>query len=171
MPANPGTAPGAVRVNKSAVLSADGLYRYRLVREWDEAYPPLAWVMLNPSTADASVDDPTIKKCAKFARSWGYGSILVANLFAWRATDPNELRMTQDPIGPDNDLWIKRIADEALDVVCAWGTKSPIPQRAPYVLQKLKREGHTLKALRITANGHPGHPLYIPDRTPMMSFA
>ena len=80
-----------------------GVYRYSLWREWDARAPAVAFVMLNPSTADAGKDDPTIRRCASFARSWGYGSLEVVNLFAYRASEPKRLRQTPDPIGPAND--------------------------------------------------------------------
>jgi hypothetical protein len=158
-------------VNKSAILSADGIYRYRLTREWDHLLPPLGWIMLNPSTADASVDDPTIRKCIKFARTWGYGRIEVVNLFAFRATNPKELRFTLDPIGPDNDDHIKQMVSEALDVVCAWGTQRLLYHRAPQVMQLLRMQGIKPVALRIAKGGEPWHPLYVPDNTKPVSYS
>ncbi len=85
-----------------AVLSADGVYRYRLWRTWDASKPTLAFLMLNPSTADATEDDPTIRRCLGFAKEWGYGSLVVVNLFALRSPNPDALRENDDPVGPEN---------------------------------------------------------------------
>ncbi len=104
----------------SAVLSPDGVYRYQLVREWDRARPRVAFLMLNPSTADATQNDPTIRKCIAFARSWGCGSLEVVNLFAFRATDPRELGRCGarvDPVGAENDGYILAAARRASVVV------------------------------------------------------
>lgn len=92
--------------SSDAVLSDCGTYRYSLTRVWDESRPRVCFVMLNPSTADASANDPTIVRCRNFAYSWNYGSLEVVNLFAYRATNPRVLRTVQDPIGPENDRHI-----------------------------------------------------------------
>src|SRR5262245_19133112 len=88
---------------KEALISPCGLYRYWLTRTWDNSLRRVCWVMLNPSTADAEQDDPTIRRCVGFARSWGAGGIIVVNLFAFRASDPKALLRAADPVGPDND--------------------------------------------------------------------
>src|SRR4051812_17109287 len=109
---------------RGALLSDDGLYRYRLWRIWEELAPVMVWVMLNPSTADADVDDPSIRKCVGFAKANGCGGIIVVNLFAWRATDPKELRAVADPVGPENDAHIRWAVKAPLlaTVVAGWGT-------------------------------------------------
>lgn len=153
-----------------ATISPCGRYRYDLWRVWDELLPYAAFIMLNPSTADAAADDPTIRRCVGFARAWGYGGIVVTNLFAWRATDPRELRMARDPIGPDNDKAILRWATYARSgvVVCAWGAeaatgKRPLLRQQPaHVMLLLRRAGVTPHHLGLTQAGHPRHPLYLP---------
>ncbi len=90
----------------SAVLSECARYRYRLDRAWerdDHGLGTVTWVMLNPSTADADVDDPTIRRCIGFSKAWGYNALTVVNLFAWRATSPRDLCAVEDPVGPDNE--------------------------------------------------------------------
>ncbi len=108
------TAKG-VYSRTGADFDGTGAYRYSLWREWDSRRPIVAFVMLNPSTADAAKDDPTIRRCASFARSWGYGSLEVVNLFAYRASEPKRLRQTPDPIGPANDDYLVDAADRVAD--------------------------------------------------------
>src|SRR5258708_39445492 len=105
-----------------ADLSPDRLYRYTLRRTWDSTLPQILFIGLNPSTADAQRDDPTLRRCIGFARRWGYGQLVVGNLFAFRATRPTELRSCADPIGTDNDSWLQTLAASAGCVVVAWGT-------------------------------------------------
>lgn len=112
------TAPLYLR---GAELDPSGTYRYRLWRGWDAAEPTVAFVMLNPSTADAEREDPTIRRCLNFARAWGYGRLEVVNLFAWRATDPRALVTAPEPIGPGNDAAIAAVADASETIVLAWG--------------------------------------------------
>lgn len=96
-----------------AHLSACGAYRYALRRTWDPARPAALFVGLNPSTADAERDDPTTRRCVRFARDWGFGGLLVGNLFAYRATRPRDLRAAAEPVGPENDWWLAALAREA----------------------------------------------------------
>lgn len=109
-----------------AIFSADRLYRYTLTRRWD-GRPMMAWIGLNPSTADETEDDPTIRRCTGFAKAWGYGGMVMLNLFAYRATDPKEMMCTaliRDPIGnPRNDELIQRVvwAETALAVAAGGG--------------------------------------------------
>lgn len=151
-----------------AVVSADGRYRYRLTRVWDESLPILVFCMLNPSKADAHVNDPTIVRCIAFAKAWGYGGILVVNLFALRATDPADLTQCPDPIGPDNDQHLFSAAG-GRDVVCAWGASVPHywRHRPAGIVQQLRDCGAELHHLGLTKDGHPRHPLYLrADTTP-----
>lgn len=103
-----------------AELSECGEYRYRLSRVWDEAKRPLTFIMLNPSTADAEVDDPTIRRCMGFAERERAGGIIVVNLYGFRTTKPSDLFQATDPIGPGNDRALKRAARQAKSIVCAW---------------------------------------------------
>lgn len=105
--------------SSDAVLSPDREYRYRLSRTWDSEKPTLGFIMLNPSTDDESEDDPTIRRCLGYAKDWGYGSILVGNLFGLRATDPSQLREHGNPVGPENDEHLQLICTEAEMVVAA----------------------------------------------------
>lgn len=147
---------------RGAIISPDGLYRYKLSRAWGSG-PRLLWIMLNPSTADAHVDDPTIRKCVGFADRWGYRGIEVVNLFAWRATDPRKLIGPEDAVGPDNDATIRAVAWEAPAIVCAWGRipNAPLRPRAELVakLVRFENPGKTIRCLGRTAGGFPRHPL------------
>ncbi len=145
-------------VLKMARLSPCGTYRYSLNRRWDIGRPRVGWIMLNPSTADAEVDDPTIRRCMGFARSWGYGGIVVRNLYALRATDPRELRKHSDPIGPDNLL--DECASDPL-TIAAWGAHGAWRDRGNSVRSLLNRIGIPLYHLGLTKDGHPRHPLYL----------
>ena len=140
---------------KTAEISSCERYRYQLGRIWNEDLPVCLWIMLNPSTADARKDDQTIKRCIDYSKRWGYGGLMVGNLFAWRTTYPDELRQAEDPVGPENDQHLDTMLAEADFVICAWGIKSPYRARASEVLGMLNGRGH---ALAITKDGHPGHP-------------
>lgn len=143
-------------MTKSAVISACGQYRYELWRRWAEG-PHVLFIMLNPSTADGQVDDPTIRRCVSFAKRWGYGALCVANLFAFRSTDPTQMKKVLDPIGPDNDATLIRLARQAGLVIAAWGSHGSHLGRSKKVLQMLP----AVKALHLTQGGDPGHPLYL----------
>ena len=112
-------------MERSALISPDGRYRYWLRRRWREQPGYLLWIMLNPSTADAVDDDATIRKCIGFAQKWGYGDLYVVNMFAFRTTYPVELEQAEDPVGPDNDKWILQLAAGARGVVAGWGDSGP----------------------------------------------
>lgn len=155
-------------VHRGAVISDCGRYRYRLGRAWDDNLPGATFVMLNPSTADADIDDPTIRRCLRYARSWGCGSLLVVNLFAWRATDPADLATAADPVGPGNDDFIAGAATAAArtgaPLVAAWGANAT-PERIAHVLALPGMD--RLTALALTKSGQPRHPLYLrADLTP-----
>jgi len=147
---NPAARPPAV--TGGATFSRDRRYRYRLWRRWDRARPVVAFVMLNPSTADARRDDPTIRRCIGFARRWGYGGIEVVNLFAYRSTDPRLLRRLRDPVGRDNHRHIRRALRKAALVIVGWGAWTV---RSP--LEDLGRA----RCLGLTSGGQPRHPLYL----------
>lgn len=157
--------------DRSAVISDCGLYRYRLDRRWGEGRP-VAFVMLNPSTADGTQDDPTIRRCVGFARRLGAGALVVGNLYAWRATKPDDLWGAKDPIGPDNDRHLAAIAAEASDVIAAWGSHPTAHGRERPVadLQLAAMGRMPLWALRITKTGSPGHPLYINADAPLLDY-
>lgn len=148
-----------------ADLSACGRYRFRLWRSWEPALGAVTFVMLNPSTADAHRDDPTIRKCIGYARAWGRGGIEVVNLFAWRATDPREvvraLRRRDDVVGPGNDEAILAAAQRARIVVAAWGALDEASDRAEDVLRLLGGAGIAVHHLGLSKDGAPRHPLYL----------
>lgn len=144
---------------RTAEISECGTYRYRLSRTWDTERETVAFVMLNPSTADATDDDPTLTRCINYAKDWGYGSLVVANLFALRSTSPDNLARHPDPVGPENDRYLRAVCDEAETVVAAWGTDGDLYDRESEVADLLDGD---LYALDTTKQGHPNHPLYQP---------
>jgi hypothetical protein len=149
-------------VNRGAIISACGKFRYWLTREWDEERDRLLFIMLNPSTADAEEDDPTIRKCVGFAQRLGYGRLLVVNLYAYRATDPKALKIAGYPVGPENDTHIKIALNAANGVVCAWGVNARGLSRPAEVLSIIREHQATPMALRLTDDGIPWHPLMLP---------
>lgn len=149
-------------MNKAAIISTCGTYRYLLQRSWDARLQAVCFVMLNPSTADAELDDPTIRRCLGFARDWGYGQLEVVNLFALRATDPQQLRTHHDPVGPENFEQLIQSARVCQRVICAWGNHGDYLEQAEKVLSLLRENGIRPYALRISKIGQPCHPLYLP---------
>jgi hypothetical protein len=137
-------------------------YRYLLTRIWDPALRPAVFLMLNPSTADAMDDDPTIRRCTGYAKREGAGGLVVVNLFALRSTDPRVLRHHADPVGPLNDVFIRQATAGAGTVIAAWGAAGVEHGRGPGVTQTLRKRGVALKCLGTTSTGQPRHPLYLP---------
>lgn len=157
----------------SALLSEDGLYRYLLTRSWSAPGAPRAvFVMLNPSTADATQDDATIRRCVQFAKTWGMGGLTVVNLYALRATQPARLWQHADPVGPDNDRILTSTAVLAAEadfpIVGAWGANAK-PARVAAVLG-LPGMGR-LQCLGTTKAGQPRHPLYLSGGTPLQPWS
>lgn len=150
-----------------AVLSTCGTYRYRLTRSWSSDPRRVLWVMLNPSTADATLDDPTIRRCVAFSRAWGYGGLEVVNLFALRTAYPAELASHADPVGPLNDRHLAEAAGEADLTVAAWGAHAAAGRRARAVLPLLDSP----VCLGRTKAGAPRHPLYVLSETRPEVFA
>ena len=152
-------------VAKGASISSCETYRYALWRDWEPSLTlgRVCWVMLNPSTADAEHDDPTIRRCISFSKAWGYGGLIVVNLFGYRATQPAEMLYAADPVGPENDAKIREVLDSALTrlVVCAWGQNAP-RDRESEVLDIIEAMGREPHALRLTKGHAPAHPLYLP---------
>ena len=149
------------KVRSDAVLSDCGTYRYALMRRWAEGHP-LRFVMLNPSTADAEQDDPTIRRCIGFAKREGYAALIVLNLYAYRSTDPKALLTCADPVGPDNDRILRNHLLSATEghnpVVAAWGVNAR-PERVERVLNLWP--GVDWRCLGMTKDRHPRHPLYV----------
>ncbi|MEM9551865.1 MAG: DUF1643 domain-containing protein [Pseudomonadota bacterium] len=145
----------------TAIYSDCERYRYSLTRVWDPGGDKVMFVMLNPSTATEVQNDPTVERCERRARTLGYGSFQVTNIFAWRDTDPRQMRKAKDPVGPANDDAILAGADWADRIVAAWGTHGEHLDRGPQVEAMLRKAGHNLFQLGVSKSGHPKHPLYI----------
>lgn len=147
-------------VERWAQLSDDGLYRFVLGRRWNESLPECVFILLNPSKADATQDDPTIRRCIGFARQLGYGSLLVGNLYAFRATDPRDLFRADEPTGgARNDAVLTNLLTRGSVVVAGWGAHA----KRERVAEVLRLPGaERITALDVTKAGAPKHPLYIP---------
>jgi hypothetical protein len=150
-----------------AVISDDGKYRYYLSRNWGGDGKVVTFIGLNPSKADAKQNDPTVVKCIRFAKSWGATKLLIVNLFAYRSSSPRDLLRVENPIGADNDAWIRRAVEEADIIVAAWGNNGNYLGRANEIA---KRFDGKLQALHLTKQGMPGHPLYIPADKKLVRF-
>jgi hypothetical protein len=153
-----------------AVISSCGRYRYQLSRQLGPSPQVATFIMLNPSTADASQDDPTIRRCIGFARQWGCGQLVVLNLFAFRATDPADLKRTADPVGPENKHWFAKALTGDGPVVCGWGVHGTHRDQDRVVLGWLRELGIQPVALGLTKDGHPKHPLYVPYSAGLVGF-
>ena len=145
-------------------------YRYLLTRIWDPEVPPVVFVMLNPSTASADQDDPTVRRIVRFARDWENGGVIVVNLFALCSTNPERLRTHPDPVGRHNASFVQRAVKEAGLVVAAWGAGGILADRGPQMGRALRATGVDVKALRLTSTGQPGHPLYVPADTELVEY-
>lgn len=153
-------------VDAAAVFAEDRRHRYFLTRRWATGQV-MSFVMLNPSTADETTNDPTLRRCIGFARAAGCGAVRVVNLYAWRASDPAALRTVPDPIGPSNNKWLVWAAAQAGPLVAAWGARADRTRVAEVLA--LIGSGDLL-CLGLTANGQPRHPLYLPCTTPLRPF-
>ena len=136
-------------------------WRYLLWRRWGEG-PVANFLMLNPSTADELKLDPSCTRARLYAERWGFGALIVTNLFGWRATDPADMKAARDPVGSGNDSAIVAAASEADIVVCAWGNHGLHRDRSGLVLSELRKARVDLHMLRLNGNGQPAHPLYLP---------
>jgi len=162
--------PGMVR---RAEISPDGKYRYDLRREWSDRKPTLYFIMLNPSTADATLEDPTLRKCIGFAHRMDYGSVRLANLFAFRATRPSAMLKASDPIGPENDAKLRRFIRDCIStkgtLVCAWGAHAPA-YREEAVKCLLREAEAKPQCFGRTKQGQPFHPLMLPWSAGLQSY-
>lgn len=145
-------------------------YRYTLTREWDASLPRLLFIMLNPSTADANVLDPTVRRCFNWAQAWGYGSLEVCNMYAYRSTYPQDLAKVDDPVGPANDVEIFQACKRAGKVILAWGVTARHILRESFIIRErflldvLANRNIETHALQLTDDKkHPRHPLYLLD--------
>lgn len=147
-------------IQTGATFSECRTYRYALWRRWSEG-PAMLWIMLNPSTADETRNDPTVERCQRRAEQAAYGAVWVANIFALRSTDPAALYRHRDPVGPENNDHIGALARDAGLVVCGWGNHGTHMARGADVMTRLQAAGHEPHCLRMTGKRQPGHPLYI----------
>lgn len=160
--------PAAPNYQSAAELSADGAYRYGLWRSWWDGtgeQSGVCWVMLNPSTADAYVDDATIRRCVGFSRAWGYTGLSVVNLFAYRTHNPKRLLEAEDPVGPGNWYWLGLEMENADQVVCAWGSSWPSPYAEHVTAVARLAADRGAVCLGTTKAGEPRHPLYLASVT------
>lgn len=141
-----------------AELSPCRTYRYSLWRSWDANAGICIFIGLNPSTADETHNDATIRKCMRFAERWGYGGLIMLNLFAYRATNPKYMRTASDPVGPNNDNVLMRSCNAAAMIVAAWGNHGYFNCRAKEVIAALS--GREIYCFSVTKRGQPVHPLY-----------
>ena len=144
-------------MKSNAYFSRCRQYRYALSRIWEPEKPYAMIIALNPSTADHVNNDPTITRCIGFAKSWGYGGLYVANLFAYRATYPTDLFAADHPIGSNNDRWLRKLSREAGIVVAGWGNHGKHQNRS----SKVKAMISPLHYLKLNKSGEPAHPLYL----------
>jgi len=154
----------------TAIFDPTEKYRYLLTRSWPslEMNGTVTWVMLNPSTADAYQDDPTIRRCISFSQNWGYSGLIIVNVYALRSTDPKGLLTIQDPIGRENPMHIQNAIQSSQLTIAAWGAfkvsnqtcKLGLPNEVYNVLRQAE-----LHCLGTTKEGYPRHPLYIKGST------
>ncbi len=134
-------------------------YRYALWRTWDDDLDKVLFIGLNPATADENKDDNTIKRCMSYAGQWGFGGVVVGNLFAYRTPSPKELMRQKDPVGVANDAWLKKLSVHASMVLAIWGNDGSFLDRDSKVVQLFSN----LMCLRITIAGRPHHTRGLPD--------
>lgn len=149
-----------------ADLSPDGQYRYSLWRIFDTTKSLVLFIGLNPSTADATEDDATIRRLNRFVQDWGYGGYYVANLFCYRTKDVGELLRVDDPVGALADKWLAMVAAKCDRVIFCWGCDGAYMGRDQQVIAQFP----TAFCLGLTAGGHPRHPLYLPAKTQLQEF-
>lgn len=153
-------------MERSATFDPTGRYRYSLGRRWSSD-PTLAIIMLNPSWADGSLDDPTIRRCLGLAQGWGFGAIAVVNLFAYRSPHPKLLKLVNDPIGQGNDAVLAATAHRADQILLAWGNWGSWRGRDRAVLTLLSPFEAKCRCLSHNRTGQPRHPLYVPRSNPL----
>lgn len=157
-------------MQRTAVFDNTGAYRYQLGRRWQATGANVVFVMLNPSRADDSTDDPTLRACIQFAQRWGCASLSVVNLFGYRTPHPSELKKTKDPVGADNDRYVLAAVRAADKVVLAWGNEGGLLGRDRVVLTQLAPYRQKLYCLQLNRSRQPRHPLYIPRGTALKQF-
>lgn len=160
---------------RDATISHCGTYRYTLSRQWGNRSPTTCllrkagFIMLNPSTADAEIDDPTIRRCIGFAKAWGKDGVDIVNVYALRSTDPKALWQHNDPVGPENDRYIQDWVHYCSPIVAAWGAHAK-PERVQRVLEIVRAHSVPLYCLGTTKAGAPRHPLYVKGDTQLRLY-
>jgi len=144
------------RLKNTAKLSECRKYRFALWRTWDDSKPYVMFVGLNPSTADENIDDPTLTRCINYAKIWGFGGVCMANIFAFRATQPAVMKAAKDPVGPKNNEWLKALASDAGLIIAAWGNDGSYLMRSQEIRELLPN----IHCLKMNKSGEPAHPLY-----------
>lgn len=158
----PDGTPDSGLAGSSALFSPCRLYRYELWRHWRPG-GICTFIGLNPSTADETKNDPTVRKCIAYAKRWGYGSLCMLNIFAWRATQPRDMMAAEEPIGPENNASLLRVGHQSAIVIAAWGRHGSHRGRGAEVRSMFP----ALKCLHLNSDGSPAHPLYLRgDSTP-----
>ena len=155
-------------LDAGAVFDDAGAYRYLLWRTWAPYGPRAGFILLNPSTAGEADDDPTVRRCAAYARAWGCAGMEIANLFAFRATSPAQLRLAPAPIGPRNDDEILGMAARVGPLCAGWGNGGTFRGRASALMELLT--GRALSCLGETVAGAPRHPLYARRDAPLRPY-
>mgnify|MGYP001554156276 CR=1 FL=1 len=153
-------------MERDALVSACGRYRYWLTRAWDQSLSEIAFVMLNPSRADHLVDDPTIRRCIGFAKDAGFGRLRVVNLFALRTAYPGELKTAPDPAGPENAAHLDAALASGSAIVAAWGAHGAFGDAAARFVVRANLQAVPMLCLGRTREGHPRHPLYVKTGQP-----
>ena len=153
-------------MEKKAIISKDKIYRYKLSRTWDSTKPTILFIGLNPSIANENVDDPTITRCINFAKDWGYGTLLMANLFAFRSTYPKEIYLIDDSIGKDNDHYLLECVKQSDLIIACWGNNGTYMNREKVITELVPN----LYCLQKNKNGTPHHPLRLPRNIDPVPF-
>ena len=157
-------------MKRTAIFDKTGRYRYQLGRQWAPNGKMVTFIMLNPSRADAAVDDPTLRACIQFAQRWDYAALSVVNLFAYRTPHPSELKKAKRPIGKENDRYVMAAAEAASQVVLAWGNWGTLHGRDRTILSLLSSYQSKLTYLQLNRSNQPRHPLYIRRDQPLQPF-
>lgn len=157
-------------ISGEATFSECGKYRYWLNRLWDKSKPKILFILLNPSTADSIEDDQTIRKCKSFSKEWGFGSMEIVNLFAFKSTDKSMLKKMNNVVGQENDKWILSRAEKVDLIVAAWGNFGKFLNRSSKVKEMLIKNGYKVKAIKLSKKGEPCHPLYLKNTLKPIEF-
>jgi len=157
-------------IEYGAIFDVNARYRYSLWRAWSAYHPRIAFILLNPSTANEQIDDPTIRRCMGFARAWDFGSLEVVNLFAYRATDYIELIKVRCPMGEENNYFLLHAVERCSTVVLGWGNRGMLLGRDRQVMSLLIGR-NDVHCLGITKDGQPRHPLYVKGDTNLEPFS